>query len=238
MGSALRRFATASMAVCLLAACDTSAPSLSPAAFADRPGIQLDTTWTALNGQWTFTGNVDPNGAPTGVVLEIGPGPITARVFDTQVTVADHVAAAMPLTITTTKIPNIPQICVRFTASNSVGTSWSTPLCFPHDLPTAPPPGAPTVAIDSTFTVADGKWTFTADVNPHNVATDLVLDTGTGPATSPHYTKHIPVTTGLDGPARVMFATSELPASGEVCVRFTVTNSIGTASSDPLCFQR
>jgi hypothetical protein len=238
MGSVMRPFVMASIVVALLAGCGSTAPSQAAAAFADRPAIQLDTTWSAVDGQWTFTGNVDANGAPTGVVLEIGPGPITARVFDTQVTVADHVAAQMPLTITTTKIPDIPEICVRFTASNSVGTSWSTPLCFPHDLPTAPPPGAPTVGIDSGFTVADGKWTFTAEVNPHNVATDLGLDIGTGPTTSPHYTKHIPVTAGLDGPARVMFATSELPASGEVCVRFTVTNSIGTASSDPLCFKR
>jgi hypothetical protein len=238
MGSALRRFAMASMVAALLAACDTSAPSPSPAAFADRPGIQLDTTWTALNGQWTFTGNVDPNGAPTGVVLEIGPGPVTARVFDAQVTVADHVSAQMPLAITTTKIPNIPQICVRFTASNSVGTSWSTPLCFPHDLPTEPPPGPPTVTIEPTFTTADGKWTFTADVDPHHGPTDLVLETGTGAASAPSFTKTIPIESGIADVARVQFATSELPASGEVCVRFTATNSLGKASSDPLCFKR
>ena len=60
-------------AALLVAACDQAvvpaSPSATPGVFADRPAIGISGTWTAQNGQWTFTGSVDPNGAPTNVVL-------------------------------------------------------------------------------------------------------------------------------------------------------------------------
>jgi hypothetical protein len=151
--------------------CEAPVPTVSPTPFADQPGIQIDPTWRSADGEWTFTGAVDPKGDPTDVVLEVGPGPVTARRFDQQIPVVQDVTDRAPLTITTQAIPDIDEICVRFTATNGAGTSWSTPLCFPHDLPSfvvdaeppvtefsAPAPGTVTVLTVTTYTVS---WTET-----------------------------------------------------------------------------
>ena len=230
------------VAVLALAACASPTPSAGPAsALASpavaRPAVQIDTTWTALDHDWTFTGRVDPQADATDVVLEIGPGPATARQFDTTVPVVQGVTDAGPLTVTTREIPDIDLICVRFTATNGGGTSSSQPLCFPHDLPSIPPPGAPTVAIDEHWTVANGDWSFTARVDPQRSATDVVLDIGPGPAPG-KFDRHVPVSQGLTEPATLTIATHELPTTDQVCVRFTAKNGIGTASSEPLCFAR
>jgi hypothetical protein len=142
------------------------------------------------------------------------------------------------LTITTRDIPDIDEICVRFTATNRVGTSWSTPLCFPHDLPTIPPATAPSVQIDPSYTVADGKWTFSATVNPGHLPTDVVLETGVGPASAPKFSGTVSVAKGLGDAGTLFITTSDVPDSPEICVRFTATNTVGTASSTPLCFTR
>ena len=110
-------------------------------------------------------------GDPTDVVLEIGPGPITLRKFDQQLPVDQGLIHPGPLAITTPDIPNIDEICVRFTATNSAGTSLSTPLCFPHDVPSivvdadppvtefaAPAIGTSTVLTATSYTV---EWTET-----------------------------------------------------------------------------
>lgn len=143
--------------------------STAPGAVAAQPAIQIDPTWTSANGQWTFTGNVDPQGDSTDVKIQIGPGPATTRVFDKELPVAKGLTVPSPLTITTGEIPDIPEICVRFSATNSAGTSLTSPLCFPHDLPSfvpeagppvttfsAPATGATVVIKASTFSVA---WT-------------------------------------------------------------------------------
>jgi hypothetical protein len=150
-----------------LGACDAATASPTPEPV--PPGIAIDQQWQAIDGQWTFTGHVDPLGSPTDVVFEIGPGPSTARQFDTKLTVARALTDAGPLTITTAEIPDIDEICVRFSATNIAGTSSSSPLCFPHDLPsfvvdadppattfTAPAYGSTTVISESRYTVA---WT-------------------------------------------------------------------------------
>lgn len=114
-------------------------PSVQPTLAVAPPSVRIDQTWTAVNGTWTFTGQVDPQGDRTDVVLEIGPGPAGARHFDTRLPVVQAVSSPGPLTITTRQIPDIDEICVRFTATNSGGTTWTTPLCFPHDLPSFAP---------------------------------------------------------------------------------------------------
>jgi hypothetical protein len=156
--------------VAALAACGPS-PSADRTAPPVQPAIQIDPSWQAADGEWTFTGRVDPADDPTDVVLEIGPGPITARRFDQQIPVADDLVEPGPLTITTRDIPDIDEICVRFSAKNGAGTSFSTPLCVPHDLPSfivdvAPPatefsaPGGGTESVLSatSYTVT---WTET-----------------------------------------------------------------------------
>jgi hypothetical protein len=141
--------AVAAMGV--LAGCDAAVePSPEPTEDAlPKPAIQIEETWTAADGQWTFTGVVDPQGDPTAVILEIGPGPFSARIFDQEVPVSAD--------------------CVRFAATNGGGTSVSSPLCIPHDLPsfvadaepptvtfTTPATGTRTDLSIATFTVA---WT-------------------------------------------------------------------------------
>lgn len=226
----------------IVAGCDTALPSPSssvtprPTLAAARPAVQIDETWTALNGEWTFTGRVDPQGDATDVVLEVGPGPQTARTFDTRVTVEDDLTIAGPVTITTRAIPDIDEICVRFSAANSGGTSSTQPLCFPHDLPSIPLPGAPTVSIDPTWTFADGAWSFTARLDPNRAETDLVLETGPGPAANPRFTESNPVSQDVIEGAAVTFSTTNIPDADVACVRFTATNEHGSASSEPLCF--
>lgn len=232
----MTRVAFALVALVSIVGCGGPPPSsAAPTPSADRASIQIDKTWTAANGQWTFTGLVDPFGDATDVVLEIGPG--TARQFDTKLPVAQGLTAAGPLTITTREIPDIDQICVRFTATNSAGSTSSTPLCFPHDIPSFAP-GAPTVQIDERWTAADGEWTFKAYVDPKGEPTDVILEIGPGPATAPRFDTRIPAARAMTEAATLAITTKKVPDSDEVCVRFTATNSVGTSSSTPLCVPR
>jgi hypothetical protein len=167
-----------------------SNPSTAPGAVAAQPAILIDSTWKNANGQWTFTGHVDPQGDSTDVILEIGPGPATTRVFDNELPVARGLTVPSPLTITTGEIPDIPEICVRFSATNSSGTSVTSPLCFPHDLPSfvpdagppvttfsAPATGSTAVIKVSTYTVA---WTESggAAITFRSLQRQVAIDTG------------------------------------------------------------
>jgi hypothetical protein len=174
---AMRPVALGTVLVCVivLAACDATTPTVAPSPTANpstlaaRPAIRIDPSWKASNGRWTFTGTVDPQGDPTDVILEIGPGPSTLRHFDQQVSVANGLTDPGPLTISTTNIPDIPEICVRFSATNGAGTSSTSPLCFPHDVSStiadndppvtlfsAPATGSTVVVHAAAYTVA---WT-------------------------------------------------------------------------------
>jgi hypothetical protein len=216
--------------------CESAPPSIAPPATGVRPAVQIDPLWTAANGDWTFTGHVDPEGDATDVVLEIGPGPATARRFDARVPVEQDLMAAGPLTIATHEIPDIKDICVRFTATNGAGTTSSSPLCFPHDLPTIAPPAAPTVQIDPEWSVTNGDWAFTAHVDPKGEPTDVILEIGPGPASAGQFDTRVSAAQDLTDAATLTIATRKIPDADEICVRFTATNSIGTSSSSPLCF--
>jgi hypothetical protein len=229
--------ALGAVALLVVLGCGTSPPppTASPTVLAVRPAVLIEQTWTAANGQWTFGGTVDPEGDPTDVVLEIGPGPATARRFDAKVPVEQDLITAGPLTITTRAIPDIDEICVRFTATNSAGASSSSPLCFPHDLPSIAPPAAPTVEIDPAWTVANGEWAFTVRVDPKGSPTDVVLEIGRSPASAAKFAQAA-AAPGLTEAATLTMTTKTIPDAKEVCVRFTATNSLGKASSKPVCF--
>lgn len=229
--------ALGSIVLAVVLGCGTSPPppTASPTLLAVRPAVQIEQTWTAANDEWTFNGTVDPEGDATDVVLEIGPGPATARRFDAKVPVDEDLMTAGPLTITTRAIPDIDEICVRFTATNSAGTSSSSPLCFPHDLPSIAPPAAPRVEIDPAWTVANGEWAFTVRVDPRGDPTDVVLEIGPGPASAAQFETRA-TAPDLTDPATLTMTTKTIPDAKEVCVRFTATNGLGTASSEPLCF--
>jgi hypothetical protein len=218
--------------------CGSPPPSTAPTPTGVRPAVQIDPDWSAVNGQWTFTGRVDPQGEATDIVLEIGPGPATLRRFDSQVPVVEGLMAAGPLSIKTAAIPDIKEICVRFTATNGVGTSSSSPLCFPHDLPSIAPPAAPTVTIDPTWTTANGAWTFVGRVDPKGDPTEVVLEIGPGPASAGQFDTAVPAAHDMTEAATLEVTTRAVPASDEICARFTATNSLGTTSSSPLCFPR
>jgi hypothetical protein len=217
--------------------CGCAPPSAAPSVVAARPAIRIAQEWTATNGQWTFTGQVDPEGDPTDVVLEVGPGPANARRFDARIPVEQGRTTAGSLTVTTREIPDIPEICVRFTATNTGGTSSSSPVCFPHDLPTKTAPGVPTVDIDPKWTAVDGEWTFSARVNPSGGATDVVLELGPGPASAGTFPTKVSAAEEMTEAAKLTITTRAVPDVDEVCVRFTATNSLGTTSSPPLCFE-
>jgi hypothetical protein len=233
------RLAAAAVLLVALGACEFAPATIAPLTpppptAAARPGIQIDETWQVQDGEWTFTGRVDPEGDATDVVLEIGPGPATARRFDARVEVLNGVVDAAPLRITTSEIPDIDEICVRFTATNGVGASSSRPLCFPHDLPSFVAE-APTVTIDEDYTVTGREYAFTGRIDPNGVATDVVLELGSGPAADPTFDQQLPAGAAMTEPATITLSTG-IPDADEVCVRFTATNDVGTASSTPLCF--
>ncbi len=234
-----RLLALVPLALVALLGCDAVPPSTAPATTpsADRPAVRIDETWRADDGEWTFTGDVDPQGDPTDVVLEVGPGPESLRRFDAQLPVAQDLTEQEPVTITTRELPDVEVICVRFAATNSAGTTVSSPLCVPHDIPSIVP-AAPTVQIDPDWTVADGEWTFRARVDPGSNATDVVLEIGPGPESAARFDTEVPAAEDLTDAVTLTVATSELPDSDEVCVRFTATNSLATTSSTALCFAR
>jgi hypothetical protein len=232
----LARLAVVWCAAVAVIACDAVAPSPSPTPSPARPAILLHQTWTALDGVWTFTGSVDPFGDPTDVVLEIGPGPATARQFDTRLPVAEDVVEPQSLEITTRDIPELDEICVRFAATNSGGTSASTPLCIPYAIPSFVPL-SPTVQIDPTWTVAGDEWTFRGRVDPRGAPTDVVLEIGPGPASAGRFDIEVPVGQDMTDAATLTISTTEVPESGEVCVRFTAANELGSSSTSPLCFE-
>jgi hypothetical protein len=220
------------MALLALGGCGGAPPTASPG----RPAVQIDPSWTSADGRWTFTGRVDPAGQPTSVILEIGPGPETARRFDTQQPVAGDLTTAGPLMITTRDIPDNAEVCVRFTATNDAGRSSSQPLCIAPEAPSIVPAG-PTVRIDRDWTAANGEWTFTGRVDPGGAPTNVVLEIGRGPETAAQYDNQVSVARNLAELATLDVTTREFPDIDEVCVRFTATNNLGTASSSPLCFE-
>jgi hypothetical protein len=224
--------------VLALFGCEAVAPSVAPSPTGVRPAIQIDQQWTANGGQWTFTGQVDPAGDPTDVVLEVGPGPANLRRFDSRIPAGQGLLEAGPLTITTTEIPDIADICVRFTATNRSGSSSSSPLCFPHDPPTIAPPGAPTVEMDTRWTTAAGEWTFSARVDPEGLPTDVVMELGAGPASAAAFSIQVPAAQDMTEAGKLTISTRDIPDGEEICVRFTATNAIGAASSEPLCVPR
>jgi hypothetical protein len=226
--------------VALLAACREQAVAPTPRATRPpiAPIVQMDQSWTAIGGHWTFTGYLDPEGYPSDVALDYGQGSVSSMQVLGQVPVAQAVSTAGPITVTTSQIPKVDQVCVRFAATSQIGSSTSQPLCFPYTPPTAQPPVPPSVEIQTDVTFANGAWTFAVSVDPGNALTSVALQIGHGPASKPVYTSTIEVAKGVSDTSTIQFTTKDLPEVSTVCVRFVATNSAGKASSDPLCFPR
>ena len=128
------------------AACDavTVPPSASAsAATAPLMRYQSQSIWELDGSTWTFFGSVNPNGSPTDVVLEVGSGTEDAPAFDRTLSVAEGLILpeAFDFDATLVEMP----FCVRFTATNEVGTTSTPPLCPVARRVSFPPPPDPGV---------------------------------------------------------------------------------------------
>ena len=108
-------------------------PPMSTVPNAATPGPGLSSRSSASYGAWTFGVNVDPGHAPTDVVLQIGHGPASKPVFTSSLDAGQGIADVGSISITTSDLPEVSTVCVRFVATNSAGKAASAPLCFPRD---------------------------------------------------------------------------------------------------------
>jgi hypothetical protein len=112
------------------AACD--AVPVTPTATPFRPTAPLmryqsSSAWELDGANWTFKGSVNPNGSPTDVVLEIGSGTEGDPAFDRSLPVKEGLI--LPEAFEFETDDPVPPFCVRFTATNEVGTTSTPALC-------------------------------------------------------------------------------------------------------------
>jgi hypothetical protein len=117
-------------AVVALGSCDAELVSPTPtvAPVGSDAQVWIDASWTATNGVYRFTGGVDPDGLPTRVVFETGPGPVTATTFEEASMVVDEVSSFTPLGVELA-LPQGVETCVRFTIVSEAGRISSQPVC-------------------------------------------------------------------------------------------------------------
>ncbi len=99
--------------------------------------------------------------------------------------------------------------------------------------PIESPPTAPTIVLGD-WQATNGRWTFTAVVNPRGSPTDVVLEYGFGGEAAPVFDRSLTVETELLD-AKAVTANLELPEDAEFCARFTATNEIGSTSTESRC---
>ncbi len=99
--------------------------------------------------------------------------------------------------------------------------------------PTPSPPTAPTIKLGD-WNSTNGRWTFNATVNPRGSPTDVVLEYGFGPESAPVFDTVVPVEVGLFD-ATAVTVTVDIGEEDPFCARFTATNEVGAASSEPRC---
>lgn len=121
-------------------------------------------------------------------------------------------------------------LVVGFVAACAVNPRPSDPV---RPTPTPGPPSIRPAA--GTSGIFDGRtWTLYVTVEPKGVATDVVIEWGTGTENGP-FDHVIPMAEAVVVAGRVSTQTSELPADAAYCLRFTATNSFGSASTPPYC---
>jgi hypothetical protein len=106
---------------------ETVSPSLtlSPAT---APTIVVG-SFTGIDGRWTMNASVHPRGSPTDVVLEYRLGPEGSGAFDQRVDVETGLLESGTVTAQL-ELADDAVFCVRFTATNEVGSTSSEPRCF------------------------------------------------------------------------------------------------------------
>ena len=100
-----------------------------------------------------------------------------------------------------------------------------------------PTPGPPALRFSSsTGSTFDGRiWTISVIVEPKGVPTDVALEWHPGLEDGP-FDHVIPVSQGVLDVGRVSIETMDLPVDQAFCYRFTATNELGDATTDPHCF--
>lgn len=105
----------------------------------------------------------------------------------------------------------------------------------PTQPATLPPPEPPTVRWNTSASNAfDGvAWTYNVLIDPRDVPATVLLEIG-GPIDGPVFDQSITIAEGLVTPGPATF--HHIAAAGDgPCARFTVTNEIGRASTEPMC---
>jgi hypothetical protein len=99
-----------------------------------------------------------------------------------------------------------------------------------------PTPGPPSIRFASRSTlVFDGHvWTLYVVVDPKGEPTDVVAEYGTGTEEGP-FDHTIVIADDVLDAGQISAQTSDLPADGGFCLRFTATNRLGSASTDANC---
>lgn len=120
--------------------------------------------------------------------------------------------------------------------------AWALAGCGVVEEPTervrpTPTPGPPSLRFSSsTGGTFDGRiWTVSVIVEPKGVPTDVVLEYHVGLEDGP-FEQSIAVADAVEDAGRVSISTTELPADQAFCYRFTATNELGDAATEPLCF--
>jgi hypothetical protein len=100
-----------------------------------------------------------------------------------------------------------------------------------------PTPGPPALRFSaSTGGTFDGRiWTISVIVEPKGLPTDVELEYHPGLEDGP-FDFVIPVAEDVLDVGRVSTQTTDLPVDQAFCYRFTATNELGAASTDPFCF--
>ena len=80
-----------------------------------------------------------------------------------------------------------------------------------------------------------GSGRSTVIVEPKGEPTDVVIEWGTGTETGPVRSTSIPMAEGVVDTGRISTQTTDLPIDGGYCLRFTATNSFGSASTPARC---
>lgn len=102
-----------------------------------------------------------------------------------------------------------------------------------------PTPGPPSIrpASGSSGTYDGRTWTLYVVVEPKGERTDVVIEWGTGTQAGP-FDHVIRMADDVVDAGQISTRTSDLPADGGYCLRFTATNSFGSASTPARCLPR
>lgn len=111
-----------------VAACGEPAPESPTPSPPTAPTIVVG-SFTGTDGRWTFNASVHPRGSPTDIVLEYRLGPEGPGDFDQRVDVETGLLNSGTVTAQLV-LADDAVFCVRFTATNEVGSTSSEPRCL------------------------------------------------------------------------------------------------------------